>query len=124
MASFPNPSGGSAQVSLNSLFDDFDLEPIKDLCFLHDDLEAISGIQELFENDNLGILPMQDDNYPLKRAGEKCTSVATSPSTSEFSIQGPTAFDLATKAIDPSCSGKTKATPSFDLTHMPSRDVT
>ena len=45
MASLPNPSGGSAQVSLNSLFDDLDLEPIKDLCFLHDDLEAISGIQ-------------------------------------------------------------------------------
>ena len=111
-------------MSLNSLFDDFDLEPIKDLCFLHDDLEAISGIQELFENDNLGILPLQDDNYPSKRAGEKCTPVATSPSTSEFSIQGPTAFDLATKAIDPSRSGKTKATPSFDPIHMPSRDVT
>ena len=124
MASLPNPSGGSAQVSLNSFFDDFDLEPIKDLCFLHDDLEAISGIQELFENDNLGILPMQDDNYPLKRAGEKCTPVATSLSTSEFSIQGPTAFDLATKAINPSCSGKTNATPSFDPIHMPSRDVT
>ena len=45
-------------MSSNSLFDDFDLEPIKDLCYLHDDLEAISGIQELFENDNLGILPM------------------------------------------------------------------
>ena len=58
MASLPSPSSGSAQVSLNSLFDDFDLEPIKDLCFLHDDLEAISGIQELFENDNLGILKM------------------------------------------------------------------
>ena len=56
-------------MSLNSLFDDFDLEPIKDLCFLHDDLEAIFGIQELFKNDNLGILPMQDDNYPSKRAG-------------------------------------------------------
>ena len=124
MASLPNPSGGSGQVSLNSFFDDFDLEPTKDLCFLHDDLEAISGIQELFENDNLGILPMQDDNYPSKRAGEKCTPGPTSPSTSEFSIQGPTAFDLATKAIDPSRSGKTKATPSFDLIHMPSRDVT
>ena len=111
-------------MSLNSLFDDFDLEPIKDLCFLHDDLEAISGIQELFENDNLGILPLQDDNYPSKRAGEKCTPVATSPSTSEFSIQGLTSFDLATKAIDPSRSGKTKATPSFDPIHMPSRDVT
>ena len=46
MTSLPNPSSGSAQVSLNSLFDDF--EPIKDLCFLHDDLEAISGIQEIF----------------------------------------------------------------------------
>ena len=45
-------------MSSNSLFDDFDLEPIKDLCYLHDDLEAISGIQELFENDSLGILPM------------------------------------------------------------------
>ena len=54
----PDPSGGSAQVSLNSLFDDFDPEPIKDLCFLHDDLEAISGIQEIFENDNLGIPPI------------------------------------------------------------------
>ena len=111
-------------MSFNSLFDDFDFEPIKDLCFLHDDLESISGIQELFENENLGILPMHDDNYPSKRAGEKCTPVATSPSTSEFSIQGPTAFDLATKAIDPSCSGKTKATPSFDPIHMPSWDVT
>ena len=124
MDSLPDPSGGSAQVSLNSLFGDFDLESIKDLCFLHDDLEAISGIQELFENDNLGILPMQDDNYPSKRAGEKCTPVATSPSTSEFSIQGPTAFDLATKAINPSRLGNTKATPSFDPIHMPSRDVT
>ena len=124
MASLPNPSSGSAQVSLNSLFDDFDFEPIKDLCFLPDDLETISGIQELFENGNLGILPMQDDNYLSKRVGEKCTPVATSPSTSEFSIQGPTAFDLATKAIDPSCSGKTKATPSFDPIHMPSWDVT
>nr|POE92960.1 hypothetical protein CFP56_48107 [Quercus suber] len=114
MDSLPDPSGGSAQVSLNSLFDDFDLEPIKDLCFLHDDLEAISGIQELFEN----------DNYPSKRAGEKCTPVATSPSTSEFSIQGPTAFDLATKEIDPSHSGKTNATLSSDLIHKPSRDVT
>nr|POE67897.1 hypothetical protein CFP56_72232 [Quercus suber] len=120
----PDPFGGSAQVSLNSLFDDFDLEPIKDLCFLHDDLEAISGIQELFENDNLGILPMQDDKYPSKRAGEKCTPVATSPSTSEFYIQGPTAFDLATKEIDPSHSGKTNATLSSDLIHKPSRDVT
>ena len=124
MASLPNPSGGSAQVSLNSLFDDFDLEPIKDLCFLHNDLEVISGIQEIFENENLGILPMQDDNYPSKRAREKCTPVATSPSMSEFSIQGPTAFDLATKTINPSRSGKTKATPSFDPIHMPSRDVT
>ena len=111
-------------MSLNSLFDDFDLEPIKDLCFLHDDLEAISDIQELFENDNLGFLPMQDDNYPSKRAGEKCTPVATSLSTSEFSIQGPITFDLATKAINPSSSGKTKATPSFDPIHMPSRDMT
>ena len=92
MASLPNPSSGSAQVSLNSLFDDFDFEPIKDLCFLPDDLETISGIQELFENENLGILPMQDDNYLSKRVGEKCTPVATSPSTSEFSIQGPTAL--------------------------------
>ena len=58
MDSLPAPFGGNAQVSLNSLFDDFDLKPIKDLCFLHDDLEAIFGIQELFENDNLGILPM------------------------------------------------------------------
>ena len=124
MDSLPDPSGGSAQVSLNSLFGDFDLESIKDLCFLHDDLEAISGIQELFENDNLGILPMQDDNYPSKRAGEKCTPAATSPFTSEFSIQGPTAFDLATKAINPSRSGKTNATPSFDPIHMPSRDMT
>nr|POE97359.1 hypothetical protein CFP56_31051 [Quercus suber] len=56
-------------------------------CFLHDDLEAISGIQELFKNDNLGILPMQNDNYPSKRAREKGTPVATSLSTSEFSIQ-------------------------------------
>ena len=110
-------------MSLNSFFDDFDLEPIKDLCFLHDDLEAISGIQELFENENLDILPMQDGNYPSKRAGKKCTPVAISPLTSEFSIQGPTAFDLATKAIDPSCSGKTIATPSFDPIPMPSRDV-
>ena len=110
MDSLPNPSGGSAQVSINSLFDDFDLEPIKDLCYLHNDLEAISGNQELFKNDNLGIIPMQDNNYPLKRVGEKCTPVATSPSTSEFSIQGPTAFDLAIKAVDPSHSGKTNAT--------------
>ena len=88
MDSLPDPSDGSAQVSLNSLFDDFDLETIKVLCFLHDDLEAISGIQELFENDNLGILPMQDGNYPSKRAREKCTPVAISPSTSEFFIQG------------------------------------
>nr|POE46539.1 hypothetical protein CFP56_32951 [Quercus suber] len=124
MDSLLDPSGGSAQVSLNSLFDDFDLEPIKDLCFLHDDLEAISSIQELFENDNLGILPMQDDNYPSKRAGEKCTPVATSPSTSEFSIQGPTAFNLATKEIDPSHSGKTNATLSSEPIHKPSRDVT
>ena len=91
---------------------------------LQDDLKAISGIQVLFENDNLGILPMQDDNYPSKRVGEKCTPVATSPSTSEFSIQGSIAFDLATKEIDPLRSGKTKATPSFDPIHMPSRDVT
>ena len=111
-------------MSLNYLFDDFDLEPIKDLCYLHDDLEAISGIQELFENDNLGILPMQDDNYPSKRAGEKCTPVATSLSTSEFSVQGPTAFDSAIKAIDPLHSGKTNTTPSFDPIHMPLRDVT
>ena len=110
MDSLPNPSGGSAQVSINSLFDDFDLEPIKDLCYLHNDLEPISSNQELFENDNLGILPMQDNNYPSKRVGEKCTPVATSPSTSEFSIQGPTAFDLAIKAVDPSHSGKTNAT--------------
>ena len=110
MDSLPNPSGGSAQVSINSLFDDFDLEPIKDLCYLHNDLEAISSNQELFENDNLGILPMQDNNYPSKRVGEKCTPVSTSPSTSEFSIQGPTAFDLAIKAVDPSHSGKTNAT--------------
>ena len=75
-------------------------------------------------NENLGILPMQDENYPSKRAGEKCTPVATSPSTNEFSIQGPTTFDLATKAIDPSHSGKTKATPSFDPIHMPLRDMT
>ena len=95
MDSLPNLSSGSAQVSLNSLFDDFDLEPIKDRCYLHDDLEAIYGIQELFENENLGSLPMQDDNYPSKRAGEKCTLVATSPSTSKFSIQGLIAFDLA-----------------------------
>nr|POE52377.1 hypothetical protein CFP56_66438 [Quercus suber] len=88
MDPLPSPSGGSAQVSLNSLFNNFDLESIKDLCYLHDDLEAISSIQELFENDNLGILPMQDDNYPSKRVGEKCTPVATSPYTSEFSIQG------------------------------------
>ena len=47
MDSLPDPSDGSAQVSLNFLFDDFDLETIKVLCFLHDDLEAISGIQEL-----------------------------------------------------------------------------
>ena len=32
MDSLTNPSGGCAQVCLNSLFDDFDLEPIKDLC--------------------------------------------------------------------------------------------
>ena len=120
----PDPLGGSAQVSLNSLFDDFDLEPIKDLCFLHDDLEAISGIQELFENDNLGILLMQDGNYPSKRVREKCTPVVISPSTSKFSIQGPIAFDLATKEIDPSCSGKTNATPSFNPIHMPLRDMT
>ena len=74
MDSLPNLSSGSAQVSLNSLFDDFDLEPIKDLCYLHDDLEAISGIQELFENENLGILLMQDDNYPSKRDREVYTS--------------------------------------------------
>ena len=104
-------------MSINSLFDDFDLEPIKDLCYLHNDLEAISGNQELFKNDNLGIIPMQDNNYPLKRTGEKCTPVATSPSTSEFSIQGLIAFDLATKEIDPSRSGKTNATPSFDPIH-------
>ena len=119
MDSLPNLSGGSAQVNLNSLFDDFDLEPIEDLCFLHDDLEAISGIQELFENDNLGILPMKDDNYPSKRAREKCTPVATSLSTSKFSIQGPTAFDLATKETDPSCSRKTNATLSSGPLHKP-----
>nr|XP_023927101.1 uncharacterized protein LOC112038513 [Quercus suber] len=66
----------------------------------------------------------QDDNYPSKRAGEKCTPAATSPSTSEFSIQGPTAFDLATKEIDPSYSGKTDATLSSGPIHKPSRDVT
>nr|POE45327.1 hypothetical protein CFP56_31380 [Quercus suber] len=124
MDSLPDPSGGNAQVSLNSLFDDFDLESIKDLCFLHDDLEAISGIQELFKNENLGIPPMQDDNYPSKRAGEKCTPVATIPSTSEFSIQGLTAFDLAAKEINPSHSGKTNANLSSDPIHKPSRDVT
>nr|POF17419.1 hypothetical protein CFP56_59446 [Quercus suber] len=124
MDSLPDPFSGSAQVSLNSLFDDFDLEPMKDLCFLHDDLEAISSIQELFENDNLGIFPMQDDNYPSKRVGEKCTPAATCPSTSEFSIQGPSAFDLATKEIDPSHSGKTNTTLSSDPIHKPSRDVT
>nr|POF06562.1 hypothetical protein CFP56_17298 [Quercus suber] len=86
--------------------------------------KAIAGIQELFENDNLGILPMQDDNYSSKRAGEKCTPVATSPSMSEFSIQGPTAFNLATKEIDPSCLGKTNATISSDFIHKPSKDVT
>ena len=80
--------------------------------------------KNFFENENLRILPMYDDNYPSKRAGEKCTPIAISPSTSKFSIQGLTAFDLATKAIDPSRLGKTKATPSFDLIHMPSRDVT
>nr|POE50613.1 hypothetical protein CFP56_00073 [Quercus suber] len=100
MDSLPDPSGGSAQVGLNSLFDEFDLEPIKDLCFLHDDLEAIYGIQELFENENLGILPMQDDNYPSKRVGEKCTPVATSPSTSKFSIQGITPKDKEWKLTD------------------------
>ena len=110
MDSLPIRSGGSAQVSINSLFDDFDFEPIKNLCYLHNDLEAISGNQELFENDNLGILPMQGNNYPSKRVGEKCTPVATSPSTSEFSIQGPTAFDLAIKVVDPSHLGKTNAT--------------
>ena len=120
----PGPSGGSAQVSFNSLFDDFDLEPLNDLCYFSDDLEAISNIQELFENDDLGILPMHDDNYPSKRARGKCTPVAPSPSTSKFSIQGPTAFDLATKKIDPLRSGKTNVTLSFDLIHKPSRDVT
>ena len=67
---------------------------------------------------------MQDDNYPLKRVGEKCTPVATSPSTSEFSIQGPMAFDLATKEIDPSRSGKTSTIISSSPLHKPSRDVT
>ena len=67
---------------------------------------------------------MQDNNYPLKRTGEKCTPVATSPSTSEFSIQGLIAFDLATKEVDPSRSGKTNATLSSDPIHKPSSDMT
>nr|POE92152.1 hypothetical protein CFP56_47151 [Quercus suber] len=66
----------------------------------------------------------QDDNYPSKRAEEKCTPIATSPSTSEFSIQGPTAFDLATKEIDPSHLGKTNATLSSNPIHKPLRDMT
>ncbi|KAF3942981.1 hypothetical protein CMV_030422 [Castanea mollissima] len=53
----------------------------------------------------------RDDDYPSKRAGEKCTPVATSPSSSEFSIQGPTAFDLATKEIDHHVRGR--LTPLF-----------
>nr|POE85867.1 hypothetical protein CFP56_18215 [Quercus suber] len=56
----------------------------------------------------------QDDNYPSKRAGKKCTPVATSPSTSKFSIQGSTAFNSTTKEIDPSRLGKTNATLSSD----------
>ena len=100
------------------------LNPLKTFVSFTMTLKLFLVSKNFFENENLGILPMQDDNYPSKRVGEKCTPVATSPSMSEFSIQGPTAFDLATKAIDPSRSGKTKATPSFDPIHMPLRDVT
>ena len=60
----------------------------------------------------------------LRKETEKCTLVATSPSTSEFSVQGPTAFDVATKEIDPSRSGTTNVTLSSNPIHKPSRDVT
>ena len=67
---------------------------------------------------------MKVDNYPSKRAGEKCTPVATSPFESKFSIQSLMAFDLATPEIDPSRSGKTNVTLSSYPFHKPSRDVT